>query len=212
MSITIEERLAKLEAELTELKDREAIREVIHRYCQAVDRCDLKMLKGCYHPDGYDDHGFFGGNAYEFSDYVVPCLERVDSSVHAITNTRIQLDGDRASCSSQWSVIHRLKHNEGFTDFWHQGRYLDVFEKRDGEWKIAHRVVVGDMDRWIETLDIRSQALGDKNAHLSGCRGSQDPGYLGFDLLQHKPDRPAMDDLWAGFHALSAATRGAVGK
>ena len=212
MSNNIEERIAALETEVIQLRDREAIREVIHRYCQAVDRCDLEMLKGCYHPDGYDDHGFFGCNALQFSDYVVPCLESVDSTVHAITNTRIQLDGDRASCSSQWSVIHRLKQNEGFTDFWHQGRYLDVFEKRDGEWKIAHRVIVGDMDRWIETLDIQSQALGDENAPLSGCRGLKDPGYLGFDLLKHKPDRPAMEDLWAGFHALSAATRGAVGE
>lgn len=210
MSITIEERLAKLEAELTELKDREAIREVIHRYCQAVDRCDLEMLKGCYHSDGYDDHGFFGGNAHDFSDYVIPCLEVVDSTIHAITNTRIQLNGDRASCSSQWSVIHRLKNSGGFTDFWHQGRYLDVFEKRDGEWKILHRVIVCDMDRWIETLDIRSQVLVDENTALYGCRGSEDPGYLGFDLFKHKPDRPAMGDLWAGFHALSAASRGAV--
>jgi ketosteroid isomerase-like protein len=211
MSGNLEARLERLESELQDLRDREAIREVIHRYCQAADRCDLEMLKGCYHPDGYDDHGFFAGNTHAFSDYVIPCLEQIDSSVHAITNTRIQLDGDRASCASQWSVVHRLRHDEGFTDFWHQGRYLDVFEKRDGEWKILHRVVAGDMDRWIETLDIRTQALGDENATLSGCRGTEDPGYLGFDLLKHKPDRPAMDDLWTGFHALSAATRGTVG-
>lgn len=212
MSDKLEARLERLESELQELKDREAIREVIHRYCQAVDRCDLEMLKGCYHPDGYDDHGFFAGNAHAFSEYVIPCLEQVDSSVHAITNTRIQLDGDRASCTSQWSVVHRLRHDEGFTDFWHQGRYLDVFEKREGEWKIFHRVIAGDMDRWIETLDIRSKALGDENTPLSGCRGTEDPGYMGFDLLKHRPDRPAMDDLWAGFHALSAATRGVVVK
>ena len=209
MTDSLEARLERLETELQELKDREAIREVIHRYCQAVDRCDLEMLKGCYHADGYDDHGFFAGNAHEFSEYVIPCLEQVDSSMHAITNTRIELDGDRASCASQWSVIHRVKHEAGFTDFWHQGRYLDVFEKREGEWKILHRVIAGDFDRWIETLDIRSQALQGENAPLYGCRGSEDPGYMGFDLLKHRPDRPAMDDLWAGFHALSAATRGA---
>jgi len=42
MSEALESRLAALEAELGELRDREAIREVIHRYCQAVDRCDLE--------------------------------------------------------------------------------------------------------------------------------------------------------------------------
>ena len=128
MAEALERRLAALEAELAELRDREAIREVIHRYCQAVDRCDLEMLKSCYHPDGYDDHGFFAGNAHEFAEYVIPCLERIDSSMHSITNTRFRFDGDRCATTSQWSVVHRLPHEAGFADFWHQGRYLDVWE------------------------------------------------------------------------------------
>ena len=206
MSESIENRLEKLEAELVELKDREAIREVIHRYCNAVDRCDLEGLKSCYHPDGFDDHGFFAGNAHDFADYVVPVLAEVDSSVHAITNTRIEIDGSKASCSSQWSVVHRLKHDQGFCDFWHQGRYLDVFEKREGEWKILHRVIAGDMDRWIETLDLAG-AQEEENATLRGCRGSEDPGYLGFDLVNHKPSRRAMQDFWAPFYMLSEAAR-----
>ena len=203
MSETLEDRLTRLEAELTELRDRESIRELIHRYCQAVDRCDLEMLKSCYHEDGYDDHGFFAGNAHEFAEYVIPCLEQVDSSMHSITNTRFQFDGDRCATTSQWHVVHRLQHDEGFTDFLHQGRYLDVWEKRDGEWKILHRVIASDLDRWVHTLDIRSAAEGSPNQALAGCRGAADPGNLWFDLLKHKPDRPAMADLWAAFYQLS---------
>jgi len=207
MSDDVEARLARLESELAELRDREAIREVIHRYCQAVDRCDLDMLKSCYHEDGYDDHGFFAGNAHEFAEYVIPCLERVDSSMHSITNTRFRFDGERCATTSQWHVVHRLKHDEGFTDFLHQGRYLDVWEKRAGEWRILHRVIAGDFDRWLHTLDIRSRAGDSPNRSLQGCRGPQDPGNLWFDLLDHKPDRPAVDDLWATFYRLSEATR-----
>ena len=207
MSEALEARLAKLEAELQELRDREAIREAIHRYCQAVDRCDLTMLKSCYWPDAYDDHGFFAGNAHEFAEYVIPCLERVDSSMHSITNTRFRFDGNRCACNSQWHVVHRLAHDDGFTDFLHQGRYLDVWEKRDGEWKILHRVIAGDLDRWIHTIDIHAGAPGNPNATLRGCRGSDDPGNLWFGILQHRPDRPAMDDLWAGFHRLSETDR-----
>ena len=29
-----------------------------------------------------------------------------------------------------------------------QGHHLDVWEKRDGNWKLLHRVVAGDLDRW----------------------------------------------------------------
>lgn len=49
--------------------------------------------------------------------------------------------------------------------------------------------------------------LDGPNQALRGCRGADDPGNLWFDLLQHRPERPAMDDLWAGFHSLSEATR-----
>jgi ketosteroid isomerase-like protein len=210
MSAKLEDRVASLETQLQELMDREAIREVIHRYCQAVDRCDLAMLKSCYHPDGFDDHGFFAGNAHEFAEYVIPVLEQIDSSVHAITNTRIELEGERAACQSQWSVIHRLRHQKGFTDFWHQGRYLDVFEKRDGEWKILHRVMSSDFDRWIETIDVAAlvSAAAPENAFLRGRRGTADPSYRGFDLLEHRPERPPMKDLWGPFAALAAASSG----
>ena len=211
MSEAIEARLEALETELQELRDREAIREAIHRYCQAVDRCDLELLKSCYWADGYDDHGFFGGNAHEFADYVIPCLEAVDSSMHSITNTRFRFDGDRCAATSQWHVIHRLEHESGFTDFWHDGRYLDVWEKRDGEWKILHRVIAADLDRWIHTLNISGAMSNSPNATLRGQRGKDDPGNLWFDLLKHAPERPAMEDFWQAFHAISAADRGAAG-
>ena len=172
MSDAVAARLAALEAELKELKDREAIREGIHRYCQAVDRCDLEMLKSCYWPDGYDDHGFFAGNAHAFAEYVIPCLQAIDSSMHSITNTRFRFDGNRCACSSQWHVVHRLAHEGGFTDFLHDGRYLDVWEERDGEWKLLHRVIVGDADRWVHTLNI-GQAVGGPNTPLSGTRGAE---------------------------------------
>ena len=207
MSETIEARVAALESELGELRDREIIREMIHRYCQAVDRCDLDMLKSCYWEDGYDDHGFFGGNAHAFAEYVIPVLEQVDSSMHSITNTRFKFDGDRCACSSQWSVVHRLAHEDGYTDFWHQGRYLDVWEKRQSEWKILHRIIAGDFDRWLHAPDIRTVMEASPNATLRGCRGSADPGNLWFDVLEHRPERPAMRDFWGMFYQLSALDR-----
>ena len=74
MTAALESRLTALEIEVQQLRDREAIREKIHRYCHAVDRCDLELLKSCSWSDGYDDHGFFAGNAHDFAEYVIPCL------------------------------------------------------------------------------------------------------------------------------------------
>ena len=201
----VEQRLAALEAELGDLRDREAIRTVIHRYCRAADRCDLEAFKACYWPDGRDDHGFFGGNAWEFCDYVIPVLRKIEASIHAITNTVIDLKGDRAFCESQWSVVHRLRKPDGdFLDWWHQGRYLDIFEKRDGEWRILERTIASDMDRLLRTKDIRAilNQGQEPTPGKTGARHPNDPVYKGFDIPDLVLDRPGMPDLWAGYFAL----------
>lgn len=214
----VDSRLDHLELKLSELYDKEAIREIIHRYCRAADRCDLEALKACYWPDGFDDHGFFGGNAWEFCDYVVPQLRKIDRSIHAITNTIIELDGERAFCESQWSVVHRLRDIDRLHDYWHQGRYLDVFEKRNGEWRIYLRLLVADCDRLITIKDMRALAAeygGEAtraNEPTLGARAPDDPVYLGQSVARASKTRTPMQDLWGGFYALAhvlAATEGA---
>lgn len=211
MSTEIEKRLADLERELGDLRDREAIREVIHRYCRAADRCDLEAFKACYWSDGFDDHGFYGGNAHEFCEYVIPVLRKVESSRHAITNTIIDLKGDQAFCESQWAVIHRLREGDQFLDFCHEGRYLDIFEKRDGVWKILVRTAASDHDRLYRSRDIRAMlasvpgeaARSPDNNLPRGARHPDDPVSVGFGLRDFVKTREPMPDLWAGFYALA---------
>ena len=47
------------EIEVQQLRERQAIREKVDRYCHAVDRCDLELLTSCYWADGYNDHGLY---------------------------------------------------------------------------------------------------------------------------------------------------------
>lgn len=205
----IESRLERLEAMAHGLHDKEAIREVIHRYCRAADRCDLEALKSCYWPDGFDDHGFFGGNAWDFCDYVIPQLRKIDRSIHAITNSIVELEGGRAFCESQWSVVHRLREDDRLHDYWHQGRYLDVFEKRNGEWRIYQRLLIADCDRLITARDMRAivEELGGgaarENDPALGARAPEDPVYLGQALGKAMKKRTEMQDLWGGFYALA---------
>jgi hypothetical protein len=139
---------------------------------------------------------------------VIPILKQVDSSIHAITNTIIDLKGDRAFCESQWSVVHRLKKPDGdYLDFWHQGRYLDIFEKRGDEWRILCRTIVNDMDRLLRTKDMRSvmgegEPGSDNNRAHRGGRKPNDPVFSGFDLQKLVHDRKPIEDLWSPFYAL----------
>lgn len=144
-------RVEELEQRLAVYDDRQAICDVLYRYARAADRCDLELFKSCYWPDGTDVHWFYNGNAHAFADYVVPLLAQIANSQHSITNPMIELDNERAIVESQYYVMHHIPLREGksewFVDQQMEGRYIDVFERREGVWRILHRQLVVESGR-----------------------------------------------------------------
>ena len=200
----LNERLAAIEFELDELRSRAQIVDILHRYCRAADRCDEHLMLSCYHDDALDDHGFYSGPAVTFVPLVIKELRRLALSVHSISNPLVQRSGDCAFVESHYSVIHRLRHVLGFTDFWHHGRYLDIFERRNGEWRIATRVIVQDGERWIQTADLGVFISGKPNTPPQGNQSAElDPSSIGFDLRRLVTPRPHIADLWRGFRRLT---------
>jgi hypothetical protein len=137
---------------LQDLLDREAIRDCIYRYSHGIDRRDKETLKLVYWPDATDDHIMFSGNAYEFIEFVWPFLESLRSSTHSMSNILLRVNGDRAHGETYWTVFHREPGQDGKPDYDYVagGRYLDVFEKRNGEWRIFARQLVRDYYQIIE--------------------------------------------------------------
>jgi len=126
---------------LDELLDREAIRECLIRYMRAVDRHDAELMATVYHPEALDDHTMYIGKGVEFG----PVVNAFHASMwgahtHFLSNARIELSGDSAHVESYFLAALRRKDNSS-TDL-SGGRYIDRFEKRKGEWKIAARVCV----------------------------------------------------------------------
>jgi hypothetical protein len=141
-----------------ELADREAIREVVNRYVRGVDRLDADCMRSAYWPDAIDDHGVFVGNAWEFVDRVMATHGRWRATLHTTTNHMIELDpGGTTARGECYNVTYLIPEpsepagseaGEGHdwpgpssVETWF-GRYLDKYEKRDGEWRIIHRVCV----------------------------------------------------------------------
>ena len=56
------------EAAIDELLAKQEIRDALMRYSRGIDLLDLELVKSAYHPDAYDDHGTFKGNAFEFAE------------------------------------------------------------------------------------------------------------------------------------------------
>ena len=127
---------------LEQFNDLEDIKNVARRYCRGVDRLDPDEMKSAYWPDATDDHGVFVGNAWEFVDHCMVSHLRWKSTSHCIFNHVIELDDSGLEARGEsYNVSYLLQKDSNVLDTWH-GRYLDLYEKREGEWRIIERVCV----------------------------------------------------------------------
>lgn len=165
-----------------ELVDREAIRDCLARYSRGVDRFDPDMLRSIYWPDAIDDHGDQVGTVEEFIAWIEPLLKQGGQFIHMTGNSLIRIAGAVARVETYfWSVLT----NPGGSgrDYVTSGRYLDRFERRDDEWRIAARLVATD---WFQeqsgTADWSKGPFGNPDM-TTGCLGKGDKSYswLGLD-------------------------------
>jgi ketosteroid isomerase-like protein len=125
------------------LYDRQAIRDLVNNYCRAVDRMDRELLLSVYHPDAIDDHGHFTGGVEAFADWAFGYHGSYqEAHQHIVANHTCEIDGDVAHGETYWIFVGRNRQSPRIT--LSGGRYIDRFEKRDGQWKIAARKCVVD--------------------------------------------------------------------
>ena len=129
--------------------DERAITHILTRYARAIDRFDMEMLRTVYHPDAYDDHGSYKGDVEGFIVFLNEVLPRFETTQHFLGNMHIELDGDVAHTETYCQAWHRIAGTDDEPD--HDSvtglRYVDRFERRDGEWRIAKRQIVIDWQR-----------------------------------------------------------------
>lgn len=131
-----------------ELAAKQAITEVIHRYCRGIDRMDKALTLSCWHPGGTDDHApLYAGSAEGFVEWVWPVHAAMMSTRHVVSNILIELNGDKAGAESYWTVTLRVEREGKLYDIVGGGRYVDSFECIDGVWAFRHRQSLHDWDR-----------------------------------------------------------------
>jgi hypothetical protein len=134
-------------ADIQRLLDKQAITEVLYRYSRGVDRCDRATLASVYWPDALDDHMVFQGSGDALLDYLSTAVLHMRTQ-HRLANILIEFDGaDAARCESYVVAYHNMPVDDGREDVIFGGRYLDRFERRDGEWRIAYRKLVMDFSQ-----------------------------------------------------------------
>jgi hypothetical protein len=127
--------------------DRTELRAIALRYARAIDRHDRDLLLTCYHEDAIDHHGtVFRGDPLTFAAWLPDIMRQFEVTAHYIMNTDYRLAGDFAEGEIYFLAYHRTVPPER-RELFVGGRYHDRYERRGGEWRIAHRTIAWDFSR-----------------------------------------------------------------
>jgi hypothetical protein len=142
--------------------DREQIRCCIARLARGEDRREAALITASYWPDSVTDYGVFKGSFDEYLAWVVPGADAISNTQHYVGQSYTELDGDSAKVETQVISYHRIDYGGGDEhDTVIGGRYLDVFEKRDGDWRIVSRNMLYDWYQdWGASIDWSQGIMG----------------------------------------------------
>lgn len=140
---------------LQTLIDRAEIQDVLYRYARGVDRGDWDLVRSTYQPDAFDDHGEYKGGIDGLIEWLIQRFAAADNGMHFLGNCLVEFAGadralvetsfisQRVGSPSAGEVGASPPRETTCRQSW--GRYVDRFERRNGEWRVARRTVVLDV-------------------------------------------------------------------
>lgn len=150
-----------MDKDLQALLDRGKIRECVERLARGEDRRDADLISACWWPDATYDYGVQSGDFASYLAWVVPGADAIRNTQHVLGQTYIELDGGKARAETYVISYHRVDMGAGDQDTCIGGRYLDLMENRDGEWRIASRIMLYDWyTEWGDAIDWSQGVMG----------------------------------------------------
>lgn len=154
------------------ITDRLMIQDVLFKWCRAIDRLDFDSMRSLFHPDATDDHGAYSGDIEGMTAWIRERHRTISFAVHQLGNMLIEFaSADAALVETAIFSIQRYtpEGRESLAQMagaasWKEGagaetmgsaRYIDRFERRQGEWKIAKRTVVLG---WRRVFEVAAEA------------------------------------------------------
>jgi len=161
--VTIDELLAKQE-----------IAELSGSYMRGLDRLDPALLRSVFHDDATTDYGFFQGGPDAFVAMAIGALKEHAANHHMLGQINLWLEGEVAHGEVYFQAFHRISADGKEVDLFISGRYVDRYERRRGQWKIAFRAEVNDWSRTDEATDVYFRS---NTRSLRGARMPEDLSY-----------------------------------
>ena len=128
---------------IRELSDRLAINDLLVRYTRAIDTKDWNLLDTCFTPDADVDYTATGGVAGKYPEvraWLAKALTPFPITVHYVTNSIVNLDGDRATARTLvFNPMFFANPDGSLHDFTVGATYVDELVWTADGWRIAKR-------------------------------------------------------------------------
>jgi hypothetical protein len=132
------------EARLRAIEDRNALGDLLHRYCRTLDEADHEGLRSCVTDDLHAEHGEMippieGGDAFvAVVQHAPPSIKRWQ---HYVSNLEIDVRGDEATVWAFLHAWHEVDLGAGYQLVPAGGRYeIDAVRTDDG-WRMRRLIV-----------------------------------------------------------------------
>ncbi|MEO9461977.1 MAG: nuclear transport factor 2 family protein [Marinomonas sp.] len=149
------------------LEDREAIRDIITVYAHAIDRRRWDIMPGLFHDDAEFGFGVVAGGWRDFVEQARGVIDPCLATQHQLGQILFGFEGDDVCHTETYmTAMHTIPPGHPMPEIFPPkdeiysaviaGRYVDIFEKRDGAWKIAKRTGIYDWRefRVVEGIDM----------------------------------------------------------
>jgi hypothetical protein len=123
--------------------DHTQIVETIYCYATGVDTRDWALYRSIFTDEIDVDFSSYDGNpprrmrADDWVQGVAPLFEGLDATQHTMTNPRVLIEGERATCVMYMQAVHFLANQDGDAEFTLGGYYTDELLKTPSGWKLC---------------------------------------------------------------------------
>lgn len=139
-------------ARLGELLARQDILDALTRFARGMDRFDRDAFLSAFHPDAEIAAGPFVGQPVALYEWARELHDHGQAATHhVLLNHSCDLDGDTAHTETYYLFAAR---NRDDSNWLAGGRYIDRFERRNGQWKVAVRSTVIEYSGLLPTMPI----------------------------------------------------------
>lgn len=165
------------------LEDRADIQDIIAAYAHALDRRRWGMMEKLFHKDAQFQFGTVAGDWRGFVEQARAIIDPCLSTQHQLGQIQYGFaDGNTCHTETYMTAMHTIPVGYPIPDVFPDkgkiysaviaGRYVDRFEKRGGEWRIAQRTGLYD---WREFRVVEGTDLSDFAESSRGYHDERDP-------------------------------------